>query len=111
MAHHTDNPSNSISSGGVPKEPSPWHGPKEPSPWPQTSARQSYIEGKEKARLEKKKKKLEEEIENIEQEIDMKKKELDDPANASDYVKLQDIQNEIDKLEEKLLELMTEWSE
>jgi ATP-binding cassette subfamily F protein 3 len=74
------------------------------------SARQSYMEGKERAKLEKRKKKLEEEIERIEQEIDRKKEELEDPANASDYVKLQDVQDEIDKLEEQLLELMTEWS-
>lgn len=77
---------------------------------PAKSARQSYMEGKEKARLEKKKKKLEEEIERVEQEIDKKKEELADPANSSDYMKLQDVQNEIDKLEEQLLELMTEWS-
>ena len=51
-------------------------------------------------------------IDNLqtENEIDERKAELEDPANASDYMKLQDIQNEIDALEEKLLELMTEWS-
>ena len=74
------------------------------------SARQSYIEGKEKARLEKKKQKLEEQIEQTEQEIDKKKEELADPENASDYVKLSDIQDEIDSMEERLLEMMAEWS-
>ena len=78
---------------------------------PIKSGQQSYLEGKERARLEKRKKKLEEQIEQTEQEIDIKKEELADPSNSSDYVKLQDIQNEIDKLEEQLLELMTEWSE
>lgn len=78
---------------------------------PIKSSQQSYLEGKERAKLEKRKKKLEEQIEQTEQEIDLKKEELADPANASDYVKLQDIQDEIDKLEEHLLELMTEWSE
>ena len=77
---------------------------------PVKTAQQSYLEGKEKARIEKKKKKLEEQIEQTENEIDERKAELEDPANASDYMKLQDIQNEIDALEEKLLELMTEWS-
>ncbi|MCR5507061.1 MAG: ABC-F family ATP-binding cassette domain-containing protein [Lachnospiraceae bacterium] len=74
------------------------------------SGQQSYLEGKERARLEKKKKKLEEQIGEVEKEIDEKNEELSDPSNASDYVKLQDIQNEIDKLEEHLLELMAEWS-
>ena len=78
---------------------------------PIRSGQQSYLEGKEKSRLEKKKKKLEEQIGKIEQEIDELKEELEDPANASDYVKLQDIQTKIDKSEEHLLELMTEWSE
>ena len=77
---------------------------------PVKTAQQSYLEGKEKARIEKKKKKLEEQIEQTENELDERKAELEDPANASDYMKLQDIQNEIDTLEEKLLELMTEWS-
>ena len=71
---------------------------------------QSYLEGKEKSKLEKKRKKLEGQIEQTEREIDERKAELEDQENASDYVKLQDIQNEIDKLEEQLLELMTEWS-
>lgn len=74
------------------------------------AGQQSYLEGKEKARIEKKKKKLEEQIDQIEQEIDRKKEELGDPANASDYVRLSDIQNEIDTLEEGLLEIMAEWS-
>ena len=100
-AHNTDKTNISMRTGDVHKEPSESPG----------SARQTYLEGKEKARLEKKKKKLEEEIEKVEQELDVKKEELENPANASDYVKLQDIQDEIDKLEERLLELMTEWSE
>ena len=75
------------------------------------SARQSFMEGKEKARLEKKRQKYEEEIERIGREIDKKKEELSDPGNASDYVKLSDIQNEIDSMEEELLLLMSQWDE
>ena len=78
---------------------------------PAGSAQQSYLEGKEKARLEKKRKKYEEEIDRLNSEIDRKKEELSDPANASDYVKLSDIQNEIDSMEEELLTLMSRWDE
>ncbi len=73
--------------------------------------RMSYLEGKEQARQERKLKKMEEEISALENGIEDKKAELADPANASDYVKLQDIQNEIDRMEEELLEIMTRWDE
>jgi ATP-binding cassette subfamily F protein 3 len=76
-----------------------------------SAAQQSYLAGKEQSRQERRLKKLEEEIERLEREIEDKKTELNDPANASDYVKLQEIQDTIDALEEKLLDTMTEWSE
>ncbi len=71
----------------------------------------SYLAGKEQSRQERRLKKLEEEKERLEREIEDKKTELNDPANASDYVKLQEIQDTIDALEEKLFDTMTEWSE
>ena len=74
-------------------------------------AKQSYFESKETAKLERKRKKLEEEIEALEQEIDKKKLELSDENNATSYMKLQDIQGQIDGMEEKLLELMSKWDE
>ncbi len=36
---------------------------------------------------------------------------LADPALSSDYIKLQEIQNEIDALEEELLNKMAQWEE
>ena len=75
------------------------------------SAQQSYLEGKDRSRLERKMKKLEEKIGGLETAIDEKKAELEDPANASDYMKLQDIQNEIDSMEEEMLTLMMQWDE
>ena len=75
-----------------------------------SAAQQSYLAGKEQSRQEKRLKKLEAEIERLEQEIKEKKSELNDPVNMSDYMKLQEIQDEIDELEERLLEVMTEWS-
>ncbi len=75
------------------------------------SAQQSYLEGKDRSRLERKMKKLEEKIGGLEATIDEKKAELEDPANASDYMKLQDIQNEIDSMEEEMLTLMMQWDE
>ena len=47
----------------------------------------------------------------MEQEIDKKKLELSDENNATSYMKLQDIQEQIDGMEEKLLELMSKWDE
>ncbi|MBR5407053.1 MAG: ABC-F type ribosomal protection protein [Lachnospiraceae bacterium] len=73
------------------------------------AGQQSYLAGKEQAKLLKKKKKMEEQMAALEADIDVKKAELEAPENASDYVKLQDIQNEIDKMEEELLSLMSEW--
>ena len=71
--------------------------------------RQSYLESKERSKLERKRKKMEEQMEKLEADIAARKEEFQDPANASDYVKLQDIQNEIDEMEEELLTLMAEW--
>ncbi|MCR5356276.1 MAG: ABC-F type ribosomal protection protein [Lachnospiraceae bacterium] len=75
------------------------------------AGQQSYLAGKEQAKHERRVKKMEEKMTALEADIDVKKAELSDPDNASDYMKLQDIQNEIDKLEEELLTLMTEWAE
>ncbi len=76
-----------------------------------TKGRQSYLASKEAARISRKIKKIEDEIQKTEEAIEEKKSELAIPENASSYMKLQEIQNEIDELEVKLLELMGEWDE
>ena len=75
------------------------------------SAQQSYLQGKEQAKLDRKIKKMEEQMASLEENIEKKKEELANPDNASDYMKLQDIQNEIDSMEEELFLLMEEWDE
>ncbi len=72
---------------------------------------QSYNAGKEQARLDRKIKKVEEQLEETEQTIQKKRDELQNPELASDYMKLQDLQYEIDGAEERLLELMAEWDQ
>ncbi len=72
-------------------------------------AKLSYEEGKEASRREKKLKRLEERIEELESETARKKKELELPEYASDFEKLSEIQEEIDRLEEELLCVMEEW--
>ena len=71
----------------------------------------SYQAGKDIARKKKKIAKLEEQIAEYEAFIDNIKTQIADPANASDYVKLQELQNEADEKEQELLECMEEWEE
>ena len=75
----------------------------------QTSAQSSYQAGKEQSRNRKKIQKIEEEIEKLEAEGEELKKKLSDPEIASSYMKLGEVQKEIDANEEKLMELMDEW--
>ncbi len=74
-----------------------------------TKAQDSYRAGKELSRLQKKLQKIEEELVGIEAKVEADKDRLQDPALASDYVKLQEIQEEIDAGEEKILGLMEEY--
>ena len=76
---------------------------------PQSSAMDSYQAGKELSRNRKKIAKIEEEIEKLEAYINELKEKLNDEAIASSYMKLSEVQNEIDINEEKLLTLMDEW--
>jgi len=75
----------------------------------ETQAQVSYREGKEQAKLLKKQQKIEESIKKIEEEIDNLKLQLADPAISSSYMKLNEIQSQIDERDEMLLELMEEW--
>ena len=75
----------------------------------ETSAQISYREGKEQAKLLKKQAKIEETIQKIEEEIENLKLKLADPGLSSDYMKLNEIQSQIDEKDEELLNLMEEW--
>ena len=68
-----------------------------------------YLINKEKARNEAKKKKLEEQISDIENQIQSLKLKLEDPNICSDYIKIIDIQKEIDNMNQELENLMTTW--
>ena len=64
---------------------------------------------KEKRKRENAIKKIENRIAELESYIDELKAQLEDPANACDYVLLEQLQNDIEIAEEQLLEAMTEW--
>ena len=74
-----------------------------------TAAAASYQAGKERSRNLKKIQKIEEEIEKLEEENDKLKEKLLIPEIASSYMKLSEVQEEIDANDEKLMELMEEW--
>ena len=78
---------------------------------PVQKGKESYNQGKERARLERKIKKLEEKIAEVEAAIEEKKEELAKPEYASSYSKLSEISAEIEEKECELLELMEEWEE
>lgn len=69
----------------------------------------NYNPGKEESKRRRKLEKLEGEIAASEEEIERLKEELARPENATDYTRLQEIQQKIDEQEEKLLLLMEEW--
>lgn len=70
-----------------------------------------YNPGKEKSKLERKLKKIEESLEEKEAQIENWKQELQNPENQSDYVKLGEIQEQIDTLEMEVLAEMEEWEQ
>lgn len=67
--------------------------------------------GKERSKIERKVKRVEERIEVCEAEIEALKEELLDPAIASSYSRLGEIQGQIDAKEEELAGIMEEWEE
>lgn len=73
------------------------------------NAQESYMASKEAARAERKIKKLEDNMSVLEEKIEKLKVELTNPDHASDYMKLQEIQDAIAAGEEELLEIMEEW--
>ncbi len=71
----------------------------------------NYNPGKEESKRRRKLEKLEGQIAASEEKLEQLKKELENPANASDYTKLQEIQEALEAEEEALLLLMEEWDE
>lgn len=68
-----------------------------------------YLEGKEKNRINAKIKTLEKEIEQIEQNLKVMEIELTKPEIYTDYIKLAELQEKIQKEKEQLEEKMSEW--
>lgn len=71
----------------------------------------NYNPGKEESKRRRKLEKLEGQIVASEEKLEQLKSELADPANASNYTKLQEIQEALEAEEEALLLLMEEWDE
>lgn len=66
---------------------------------------------KEKAKRERAIKKAEEAVSALEIRLQSLNEELEKPENQADYVKLTELQNNIDEAEASLLEKMQEWEE
>lgn len=69
-----------------------------------------YFLSKERNRIKNKIKKLESEISNFEDKIKLLEQELQNPENASNYIKLTEIQDEIQDVNNKIEEKMEEWA-
>ena len=65
--------------------------------------------GKELAKKERRIKKLEEQITVLEADTAALQNELNNPANALDYKKLEELQNTLNIKENELFEVMSEW--
>ena len=73
--------------------------------------KESYELRKEHTRLNTRVKKLETLINEIELQIETNNELLTSPDLASDYAKLSEITATIEALEQKLLEIMSEWEQ
>ena len=69
----------------------------------------NYNPGKEESKRRRKLEKLEKDIALVEEVLEQLKKELSLKENATNYAKLQEIQEQIEMEEEKLFGLMEEW--
>ena len=92
----------------VKNQPLPQEKPQKETENAPTRAKESYIAGKERSRLERRLLKLGELIKERENELDSKQRELQSPENATDYVLLCSLQNQIDEIELTLIDLMQE---
>ena len=68
-----------------------------------------YNPGKEQAKRERKLKKIEEKLKQEEEQMENLKMEMMNPDYQSDYVKLNELQEQINQLESDILEDMEEW--
>ena len=75
------------------------------------SSKNQYLLNKEKAKRKNKMIKLEKEIEDLENEIAKIKSEMQKQENATDYIKLNDFQEQINKLNDDIERKMQEWEE
>lgn len=76
-----------------------------------TKAQLSYQAGKELSRLQKRLNTIEENLKDADEKLRLLKDQLMNPKYSSDYVKLKEIQDEIDRTDEAILELMEEYEE
>ncbi|MCR4727723.1 MAG: ABC-F family ATP-binding cassette domain-containing protein [Lachnospiraceae bacterium] len=74
-------------------------------------AKQFNNPGKERAKLEKKLEKIEAMISEAEDKVKALKDELMNPEYASEYTKLSELQDEIDRSEIEIMDLMEQWAE
>ena len=70
----------------------------------------TYIANKERAKKEAKRKQLERKIEELETQISMLESQMCLPEVCSDYIKVMDIQSQIDEKNKELEMLMEEWA-
>ncbi|ABX41343.1 ABC-F family ATP-binding cassette domain-containing protein [Lachnoclostridium phytofermentans] len=75
-----------------------------------TSEQISYLNGKEKAKRERRLVQLENEISDSEEKINKLKLKFSDPEIATDYQKLSELQEIINKEEQILNDLLIEWA-
>jgi len=75
-----------------------------------TSEQISYLNGKEKAKRERRLVQIENEISDLEEKINKLKLKFSDPEIATDYQKLSELQETINKEEQILNDLLIEWS-
>ena len=91
---------------GVPSQNNSTSKQKDPLPQPKVN---DYYLNKEKARNENKRKKLEIKINDMEEKIKDLKKSMEQPDICCDYLKLLEIENEIESKNKELEILMEEW--
>jgi ATP-binding cassette subfamily F protein 3 len=73
--------------------------------------KESFLAGKEKAKMERRLAKLNEKMISLDEEISIKKAELESDEIVSDYVRLCSLNEEIEALENEQFEILTEIDE
>lgn len=77
----------------------------------QTNSKKEYLKNKENTKRKNKMKKIEQEIQEKEDEVKIIKKEMEKEENLTDYIKLEELQRKIDKLNKEIEEKMMKWDE